>query len=59
MRIERVPASGPDVELRMPSIEKATRLLGFVPQVGIEEGVRRTLEWTRSASAADGEVARA
>src|SRR5438552_14405217 len=59
VRIERVPASGPDVELRMPPIDQATRLLGFVPQVGIEEGVRRTLEWTRSASAADGEVARA
>lgn len=29
------------------SIEKARRLLGYEPQVGLEEGMRRTAEWLR------------
>ena len=34
-----------DVELRIPSIEKAKRELGFNPKVSLEEGIRRTAEW--------------
>ena len=30
------------------SIEKARRLLGYEPTVGLEEGLRRTIEWYRS-----------
>lgn len=35
----------PDVELRIPSIEKARRLLGYEPKVDLEEGVQRTIDW--------------
>jgi len=33
----------PDVETRVPSIDKARTLLGFEPTIGLEEGIRRTL----------------
>jgi len=36
-----------DVELRIPSIDKARRLLGYEPQVDLEEGLLRTIEWYR------------
>ncbi|MBI4831061.1 MAG: NAD-dependent epimerase/dehydratase family protein [Candidatus Lindowbacteria bacterium] len=36
-----------DVELRIPSIQKATRLLGFEPKVDLNEGLVRTIEWYR------------
>jgi dTDP-glucose 4,6-dehydratase len=35
------------VELRIPDIEKARTLLGFEPQVDLEEGLLRTIEWYR------------
>jgi UDP-glucose 4-epimerase len=38
-----------DVELRVPSVRKARELLGFEAQVGLEEGIRRTAEYYRSA----------
>ncbi len=38
----------PDVELRIPNINKARRLLGFEPRVELEEGLLRTIEWYRS-----------
>jgi nucleoside-diphosphate-sugar epimerase len=37
-----------DVEIRMPSIEKARTLLGFDPKVDLEEGLQSTIEWYRS-----------
>lgn len=37
----------PDVELRIPNIDKARSLLQFEPQVDLEEGVLRTIEWYR------------
>ncbi len=36
-----------DVELRIPSIEKARELLGFEAQIDLEEGIRRTGEYYR------------
>ena len=36
-----------DVELRIPDIGKARRLLGFEPRVDLEEGLARTVEWYR------------
>lgn len=41
------PLDYPDVEVRVPDIDIARRELGFTPQVDIEEGVRRTVEWYR------------
>ena len=43
--IRFVPKTDVDVELRIPNIEKARRLLGYQPQIGLEEGVRRTAEY--------------
>jgi UDP-glucuronate decarboxylase len=37
-----------DVELRIPSIQKATRLLGFQPKVDLNEGLSRTIAWYRA-----------
>jgi UDP-glucose 4-epimerase len=36
-----------DVELRVPSIEKATRLIGFEAKIDLDEGIRRTSEYYR------------
>src|SRR5262249_42122475 len=36
-----------DVELRIPDVKKAERLLGFRPAVDLEEGLTRTLAWYR------------
>lgn len=33
---------------RRPDIGKARRLLGWSPKVGVEDGLRRTIEWYRS-----------
>jgi len=37
-----------DVELRIPNIGKARRLLGFEPKVDLEDGTLRTLAWYRA-----------
>ena len=42
-----VPKNYVDVELRIPSINKAKELLGFEPKVDLNEGLRRTIEWYR------------
>jgi dTDP-glucose 4,6-dehydratase len=39
------PHPGAEIELRVPSIHKAAALLGFAPQVGLEEGIRRAIAW--------------
>jgi UDP-glucose 4-epimerase len=35
-----------EVRSRVPAIEKARRMIGFAPKVDLENGLRRTLEWT-------------
>lgn len=37
----------PDVETRVPNIDKARDLLGYEPTVGLEEGIARTVAWYR------------
>ena len=39
------PHPGPEVEMRVPSIEKAAALLGFQPSVSLEAGLTRTICW--------------
>ena len=39
------PHPGPEVEVRVPSIEKAMTLLGFKPTVSLEAGISRTIPW--------------
>jgi len=36
-----------DVELRIPNIAKARRLLGFEPRVDLDDGLLRTIAWYR------------
>lgn len=45
--IEFVPWPYPDVELRIPNIDKARELLGYDPQIDLEEGLLRTIAWYR------------
>ncbi|MCB9765677.1 MAG: NAD-dependent epimerase/dehydratase family protein [Alphaproteobacteria bacterium] len=45
--VVRVPRPGPDVELRLPVVDKARRLLGFEPRWGLSEGLRSTIAWYR------------
>lgn len=37
----------PDVELRVPDIDKARKLLDWEPAVDLEEGLKRTIDWYR------------
>ena len=39
------PHPGPEVDLRVPSFEKAATLLGFKPTVSLEAGISRTIPW--------------
>jgi len=43
--IEYAPGRTDDPERRRPDITKAQRVLGWQPTVGIESGLRRTIEW--------------
>ncbi len=46
--VVHVPWDHPDVELRIPDVRKAERLLGFRARVELEEGLAKTIEWFRS-----------
>jgi UDP-glucose 4-epimerase len=41
------PALSADIELRIPSVKKAEKILGFKAKVDLEEGVLRTAEWIK------------
>ena len=43
-----------DVELRVPDVRKAEKLLGFKAKVELEEGLLRTLDWYRKKAEAAG-----
>lgn len=44
-RVEFKEIKYPDVDIRVPSVEKARRILGFEPKISLEDGIRRTIEW--------------
>lgn len=44
-KIIYVPKNYVDVELRIPSIEKAKELLRFIPKIDLNEGIIRTYNW--------------
>lgn len=44
------PHPGPEVEMRVPDISKARDILGFNPKIGLEEGLRRSIEWYKNQS---------
>jgi dTDP-glucose 4,6-dehydratase len=46
-----------DPQVRQPNISKAKRILSWEPQVGLEEGLRRTIPWFREELRRRGELA--
>jgi nucleoside-diphosphate-sugar epimerase len=38
----------PEVNIRVPNVDKAKRILGFVPKVSLEDGIKRTIDWYRT-----------
>ena len=46
-----------DPQVRQPNISKAKRVLGWEPQIGLEEGLRRTIPWFREELRRRGELA--
>jgi dTDP-glucose 4,6-dehydratase len=46
--VEHLPLPVDDPTRRCPDIGRASQLLGWQPQIGVEDGVRRTVEWFRS-----------
>ncbi len=48
LKLERKPPAPGDAPTTWASVERAERLLGWRPQVRLEEGVVRTIAWTRA-----------
>ena len=46
-KIEFVKWDFPDVELRVPDVKKAEKLLGFRAHVELEDGLEKTIHWYR------------
>lgn len=46
-KILHIPKPGVDVDLRIPSIDKARELLGFSPKVELRNGIEKTVAWYR------------
>jgi UDP-glucuronate decarboxylase len=44
-KIHYVPKDFADVELRIPDITHAKKVLGFSPKIDLEEGIKRTIKW--------------
>jgi dTDP-glucose 4,6-dehydratase len=44
-KINYVPKDFADVELRIPDITQARKVLGYSPKVDLQEGIQRTIRW--------------
>ena len=44
-KIEFMPHPGVDIDLRVPNISKANKILRFSPKIDLEEGLKRSIEW--------------
>jgi UDP-glucose 4-epimerase len=49
--LEHQPTYAVDVQRRWPSVEKARRLIGWEAQVGLRDGLERTVQWLQTAIA--------
>ena len=47
-KIKNLPMQPGDVEITYADIKKAKRLLGWEPEVRIEEGIKKTVEWYKN-----------
>jgi UDP-glucose 4-epimerase len=47
-RIVFTPALSAEIELRIPSVEKAYNILGFKAQIDIDEGIKRTADFFKN-----------
>lgn len=56
--IEYRPLPLDDPKVRKPDISKAKRILDWEPQVGLEDGLRRTIEYFRGVVSSDAAAAR-
>jgi UDP-glucose 4-epimerase len=45
--LKHLPSFEVDVQRRWPSVEKARRMLGWEARIGLEDGIRATVEWMR------------
>jgi UDP-glucose 4-epimerase len=52
LEFEHLPSFEVDVVRRWPSVEKAERLLGWKARIGVQEGIRQTVEWLREREGA-------
>ena len=46
-QLKHIEWNFPDVELRVPAIDKARELLGYQPEIDLQDGLRRTIAWYR------------
>ena len=56
--MEHLPLPVDDPARRCPVITRASQVLGWQPQIRVEDGVRRMVEWFRSRPEEDGGVGR-
>ena len=50
LALQPVPPLQHDIQRRIPDISKAERVLGWRPQVDLDDGLRRVIDWYRATS---------
>ena len=45
--IELIESPFPDIEIRVPSLDKARRILGYEPRYDLRRGLETTVNWYR------------
>jgi dTDP-glucose 4,6-dehydratase len=53
--IKNLPLPEDEPKVRQPDISKAKELLKWQPEISLEEGLKKTIEWFQSADKQDGE----
>jgi UDP-glucuronate 4-epimerase len=47
-QVKQLPVNPADIRASLANVDKARRLLGWQPQVGLEEGIGRLVDWYRA-----------